>query len=61
MPTTEPVPAARPDTKPDPKLVFADPLDTPTPDDTPGAWGDRPEPPDDDLTRFLTEKPPHHI
>jgi hypothetical protein len=50
----EPVPAA---------LIFDDPLDQPSSDDTDTAWGDRPTPADSaaDLARFLDEKPPHHI
>lgn len=43
-------------------LVFDDPLDRVSSDDTDRGWG---EPPsgtaDDDFTRFLSEKPPHHL
>lgn len=43
-------------------LVFDDPLDRPSSDDTDRGWGD----PlygsaDDDFTRFLSQKPPHHL
>ncbi|WP_405728644.1 hypothetical protein OG607_26950 [Streptomyces sp. NBC_01537] len=52
--STEPVPAA---------LIFDDPLDQPSSDDTDTAWGDRPTPAGSaaDLARFLDEKPPHHV
>ncbi|MEW1859107.1 hypothetical protein AB0399_01765 [Streptomyces sp. NPDC088194] len=43
-------------------LVFDDPLDRPAADDTDRGWGDSPSGgADDDFTRFLNEKPPHHI
>ncbi len=47
-------------------LVFDDPLDRPSPDDTDDGWGDRPAgrsggDPAADLARFLDEKPPHHL
>ncbi|MGW1725032.1 hypothetical protein ACWCQK_19100 [Streptomyces sp. NPDC002306] len=50
----------------DPKaaLVFDDPLDRPSADDTDRGWGERPGGDGDsvaDLKRFLDEKPPHHI
>lgn len=43
-------------------LVFGDPLDRPSSDDIDRGWND----PfsgagDDDFTRFLNEKPPHHL
>ncbi|SDL06288.1 hypothetical protein [Streptomyces indicus] len=50
--------------KPRPALVFDDPLDQQSPDDTDHGWGERPTPSGDsaaDLARFLDEKPPHHI
>lgn len=43
-------------------LVFDDPLDRPSSDDTDRGWGDSSSGgADDDFTRFLNEKPPHHI
>ncbi|SFF10710.1 hypothetical protein SAMN05216251_108177 [Actinacidiphila alni] len=45
-------------------LIFDDPLDRPSADDTDRGWGERPSgsaADDDDFTRFLNEKPPHHI
>jgi acetyl-CoA synthetase len=43
-------------------LVFDDPLDRPSGDDTDRSWGDSPSgTADDDFTRFLNEKPPHHL
>ncbi|MFD9002008.1 hypothetical protein ACFV0T_13705 [Streptomyces sp. NPDC059582] len=50
----------------DPKaaLIFDDPLDRPSADDTDRGWGERPGGDGDsvaDLKRFLDEKPPHHI
>lgn len=43
-------------------LVFDDPLDRPSTDDTDRGWGDLPSgSADDDFTRFLSEKPPHHL
>lgn len=43
-------------------LIFDDPFDRPSSDDTDDGWG---EPSsgtaDDDFTRFLNEKPPHHL
>lgn len=43
-------------------LVFDDPLDRPSADDTDRGWGDSaPGAADDDFTRFLNEKPPHHL
>ncbi|MFE6839273.1 hypothetical protein ACFVFI_31135 [Streptomyces sp. NPDC057705] len=57
-----PVPAAdRP--RPKPKLVFDDPLDQQSSDDTDRGWGERPPAGGSaaDLARFLDEKPPHHI
>jgi hypothetical protein len=43
-------------------LVFDDPLDRPSADDTDRGWGDLPTgSADDDFARFLREKPPHHL
>ncbi|MEU3721792.1 hypothetical protein [Streptomyces sp. NPDC031705] len=53
-------PEAKP--KPRPKLVFDDPLDQQSSDDTDRGWGERPAGGGAaDLARFLDEKPPHHI
>lgn len=64
-------PAETPDDQPDPAvvpsaspsaLVFDDPLDRPSADDTDRGWGDQGfGSADDDFTRFLSEKPPHHL
>jgi hypothetical protein len=57
--------APRPEPRePKPALVFDDPLDQQSSDDTDRGWGDRPRADSDsaaDLKRFLDEKPPHHI
>ncbi|MET7653304.1 MULTISPECIES: hypothetical protein [unclassified Streptomyces] len=50
----------------DPKaaLIFDDPLDRQSSDDTDRGWGERPASEADsaaDLKRFLDEKPPHHV
>lgn len=43
-------------------LVFDDPLDRPSSDDTDRGWGEAVSASaDDDFTRFLNEKPPHHL
>ncbi|MCQ4080588.1 hypothetical protein NGB36_08220 [Streptomyces sp. RB6PN25] len=57
----EPRPKPRP--KPSAGLIFDDPFDRPSSDDTDEAWGDRPPAQSSvaDLARFLDEKPPHHI
>ncbi|MET9363714.1 hypothetical protein ABZX93_22760 [Streptomyces sp. NPDC006632] len=49
--------------KPKPRLVFDDPLDQQSSDDTDRGWGERPATANSaaDLARFLDEKPPHHI
>ncbi|ARF73117.1 hypothetical protein ACPEIF_11890 [Streptomyces sp. NPDC012600] len=49
--------------KPKPVLVFDDPLDQQSADDTDRGWGERPSGGSGaaDLARFLDEKPPHHI
>ncbi|AQU68201.1 hypothetical protein [Streptomyces niveus] len=49
---------------PRPPLVFDDPLDRQSSDDTDAGWGERQTTSGDsaaDLARFLDEKPPHHI
>ncbi|MFL9658144.1 hypothetical protein ACJ7VE_31030 [Streptomyces sp. PB17] len=47
---------------PRPALVFDDPLDQQSSDDTDRGWGERPEGDSaGDLKRFLDEKPPHHL
>ncbi|WP_433398848.1 hypothetical protein [Streptomyces sp. CA-146814] len=48
--------------KPKPVLIFDDPLDQQSADDTDRGWGERPSGGSAaDLARFLDEKPPHHI
>ncbi|MFD3327233.1 hypothetical protein [Streptomyces sp. NPDC058701] len=49
--------------RPKPRLVFDDPLDQQSSDDTDRGWGERPPAGGGaaDLARFLDEKPPHHI
>ncbi|MFJ4921150.1 hypothetical protein [Streptomyces sp. NPDC088725] len=62
-PTPEPPRTAQPP-RPNPALIFDDPLDQPSSDDTDRGWGERPGGSADsaaDLARFLDEKPPHHI
>ncbi|MER6343491.1 hypothetical protein ACWC10_02530 [Streptomyces sp. NPDC001595] len=59
--STAPTPEPR-----DPKaaLIFDDPLDEQSFDDTDRGWGERPSTGGDaaaDLKRFLDEKPPHHL
>lgn len=59
-PQARPPQGARP--KP-PALVFDDPLDRQSSDDTDQGWGER-APANGggaDLARFLDEKPPHHV
>ncbi|MCT9091993.1 hypothetical protein N4G70_24415 [Streptomyces sp. ASQP_92] len=53
----------KPEAKAKPRLVFDDPLDQQSADDTDRGWGERPASADSagDLARFLDEKPPHHI
>ncbi|MFI0907215.1 hypothetical protein ACH4TE_27415 [Streptomyces sioyaensis] len=65
---TEPAPAARPvgkpaARKPAARLIFDDPLNQQSSDDTDRGWGERPSGGDSaaDLARFLDEKPPHHL
>ncbi|MFI8966623.1 hypothetical protein ACIGO8_31460 [Streptomyces sp. NPDC053493] len=54
-----------PESKPRPALIFDDPLDQQSADDTDRGWGERPPVGGDnvaaDLARFLDEKPPHHL
>ncbi|MFG2307697.1 hypothetical protein ACGFS9_03245 [Streptomyces sp. NPDC048566] len=65
--STAPAPGPRDPQQPrDPKpaLVFDDPLDRQSSDDTDHGWGEQAEGTGDsaaDLKRFLDEKPPHHI
>ncbi|MGW7411429.1 hypothetical protein [Streptomyces sp. NPDC054863] len=56
-------PAPGPAKRPRPKLVFDDPLDQQSSDDTDRGWGERPGGGGGaaDLARFLDEKPPHHV
>ncbi|KJY36688.1 MULTISPECIES: hypothetical protein [Streptomyces] len=62
-PTVGAKPEPTPTPKPRPKLVFDDPLDQQSSDDTDRGWGERPPAGGSaaDLARFLDEKPPHHI
>ncbi|MEU8581489.1 hypothetical protein ACX9I7_11070 [Streptomyces sp. L500] len=62
--STAPEPAPRRDpVSPAAALIFDDPLDRQSSDDTDRGWGDRPATGGSaaDLARFLDEKPPHHI
>lgn len=43
------------------RLVFDDPLDGRSADDSDRGWGERSTGSGGDLARFLDEKPPHHI
>ncbi|MEE4423129.1 hypothetical protein [Streptomyces bugieae] len=60
-------PDAEPQADPAPKsaaaLIFDDPLNQQSSDDTDRGWGERPAGGDSatDLARFLDEKPPHHL
>ncbi|MER0480484.1 hypothetical protein ABR737_19445 [Streptomyces sp. Edi2] len=58
-----PSPAVRPAPKPAARLIFDDPLNQQSSDDTDRGWGERPDRSDSaaDLARFLDEKPPHHL
>ncbi|MEW1889503.1 MULTISPECIES: hypothetical protein [unclassified Streptomyces] len=49
--------------RPRPALIFDDPLDQQSADDTDQGWGERAPSGGSaaDLARFLDEKPPHHI
>ncbi|MCF3962661.1 hypothetical protein [Streptomyces fuscigenes] len=62
----EPAAPAQPSPRPParPVLVFEDPLDQRSADDSDDGWGERPSAGAGsaaDLARFLDEKPPHHI
>ncbi|MEU2155603.1 hypothetical protein ABZ532_11415 [Streptomyces sp. NPDC019396] len=54
-----------PEPRPAAALIFDDPLDQQSSDDTDRGWGERPSVPGAgsaaDLARFLDEKPPHHL
>ncbi|MGW6395129.1 hypothetical protein ACWFR1_32545 [Streptomyces sp. NPDC055103] len=53
-----------PENTPKPVIVFDDPLDQQSADDTDRGWGERPPAGGGsaaDLARFLDEKPPHHL
>ncbi|MFF1509246.1 hypothetical protein [Streptomyces sp. NPDC058326] len=57
-------PGPHPTTETKPVLVFDDPLDQQSADDTDRGWGERPPAGGGsaaDLARFLDEKPPHHL
>ncbi|MFG2285911.1 hypothetical protein ACGFOU_07570 [Streptomyces sp. NPDC048595] len=60
-PAAAPVP--RPARRPAARLIFDDPLNQQSSDDTDRGWGERPAGGDSaaDLARFLDEKPPHHL
>ncbi|MEU9760362.1 hypothetical protein ACFYYY_14635 [Streptomyces sp. NPDC001834] len=53
----------QPKPRPRPALVFDDPLDQQSADDTDRGWGERAPAGGSaaDLARFLEEKPPHHV
>jgi hypothetical protein len=63
-PRPDPEAPARP-SRPKPALIFEDPLDQQSSDDTDRGWGERSTSGEGDsaadLARFLDEKPPHHI
>jgi hypothetical protein len=61
--TTSPAPAPEPrDPRAAPALIFDDPLDQQSSDDTDRGWGERGDRDSAaDLKRFLDEKPPHHV
>ncbi len=52
-----------PESESRPALIFDDPLDQQSADDTDRGWGERPPAGGSaaDLARFLDEKPPHHL
>ncbi|QLE72466.1 hypothetical protein FGW37_13410 [Streptomyces rectiverticillatus] len=58
-----PAPAPRPRNPAAAALIFDDPLSQQSSDDTDRGWGERPASGGSaaDLSRFLDEKPPHHI
>ena len=56
---SDPAPEPR---EPKAALIFDDPLDQQSADDTDRGWGERTESDSAaDLKRFLDEKPPHHL
>ncbi|MFG2829961.1 hypothetical protein ACGFWI_21260 [Streptomyces sp. NPDC048434] len=61
----DPAPSStgRPAPKPAARLIFDDPLNQQSSDDTDRGWGERQDGSDSaaDLARFLDEKPPHHL
>ncbi|MFI9602717.1 hypothetical protein ACWEQ7_18390 [Streptomyces sp. NPDC004069] len=65
--TPESAPESIPESAPEPRdpkaaLIFDDPLNQQSTDDTDRGWGERTD--GDaaaDLKRFLDEKPPHHL
>ncbi|MEU0130038.1 MULTISPECIES: hypothetical protein [unclassified Streptomyces] len=61
-PPQEQQPPREPGPKPS-ALIFDDPLDRQSSDDTDRGWGERAPAGDSaaDLARFLDEKPPHHV
>ncbi|MFF0217425.1 hypothetical protein [Streptomyces vinaceus] len=63
QPEPLPRPEAAPAPRARPRLVFDDPLDQQSSDDTDRGWGERPASAGSaaDLARFLDEKPPHHV
>ncbi|MER6191599.1 hypothetical protein [Streptomyces cyaneofuscatus] len=63
QPQAQPSQEPKPKPKPKPVLIFDDPLDQQSADDTDRGWGERPSGGSGaaDLARFLDEKPPHHI
>ncbi|MEU9028784.1 hypothetical protein AB0D46_14885 [Streptomyces sp. NPDC048383] len=62
-PEPKPAPSKPAPAKPAPRLVFDDPLDQQSSDDSDRGWGERAPAGGSaaDLARFLDEKPPHHI
>ncbi|MFD8547455.1 hypothetical protein [Streptomyces sp. NPDC059649] len=60
---TAPAVPRRPGPKSAAALIFDDPLNQQSSDDTDRGWGERPAGRDSaaDLARFLDEKPPHHL
>lgn len=65
--STAPTPGPRdseptPSDRPKPALIFDDPLDQQSADDSDRGWGERAPSGGSaaDLARFLDEKPPHH-
>ncbi|MEV8532802.1 hypothetical protein [Streptomyces sp. NPDC051211] len=62
-PSAKPAQPVAPSSRPKPALIFDDPLDRQSSDDTDRGWGERPASAGSaaDLARFLDEKPPHHL